>query len=63
MKQIDMEKKKLGILDGISCDKVKEGNRHVEFMMDYIKEHYLPGFPHRCKRTVRHVLHLSGLQV
>ena len=40
MKQIDMEKKKLGILDGISCDKVKEGNRYVEFMMDYIKEHY-----------------------
>ena len=40
MKQIDMEKKKLGILDGISLDEIKEGNRYVEFMMDYIRQHY-----------------------
>mgnify|MGYP001716999743 CR=1 FL=1 len=40
MKQIDMEKKKLGILDSLSPEELAEGNPHVEFMMDYIREHY-----------------------
>lgn len=37
IKLIDMEKKKLGILEPAARD---EENRYVEMMMDYIKEHY-----------------------
>lgn len=40
MKLIDMEKRKLGILDPLWSEYLPGGNPHVEFMMDYIKEHY-----------------------
>lgn len=40
IKQIDMEKKKLGILEPACSNDLRDENRHVEFMMDYIKENY-----------------------
>lgn len=39
-KLIDMEKKKLGILEALASGRLSESNPHVEFMMNYIKEHY-----------------------
>ena len=40
LKQLDMEKRKLGILDEPETGDSAEGNRHVEYMMDCIRNHY-----------------------
>ena len=40
LKQLDMEKRKLGILDEPETGDSPEGNRHVEYMMDCIRNHY-----------------------
>ena len=40
MKQLDMEKRKLGILDEPETGDSPEGNRHVDHMMDCIRNHY-----------------------
>ena len=40
MKQLDIEKRKLGILDEPETGDSPEGNRHVDHMMDCIRNHY-----------------------
>lgn len=40
IKQLDLEKKKLGILEESDPQDNTDGNRHVEYMINYIREHY-----------------------